>query len=58
MEKKEREAMREGFDLCMTEILRQREVIGKLVSYLHVELGTQAAQELLKDLKDSDKIKE
>ena len=51
MDREEKEAMREGFDKCMTEILRQREVIAKLIGYLHRELGTQAATELLNDIK-------
>jgi len=53
MEKKEREIMREGFDKCLTEILRQKKVIGMLIGYLHRELGTVAATKLLKEL-DND----
>lgn len=54
MDEEEIEAMRKGLDKCMTEILRQKLVIGKLISYLHQELGTAAATELLEYLQSME----
>ena len=52
MSKQEKEAMREGFEKCLNKIEQQRKVIEKLVAYLHRELGTQAAQELIDELNE------
>ena len=52
MNKEEKQAMKEGFDLCLTRILALEVVTEKLIGCLHRELGTKLASDLLNEIFD------
>ncbi|WP_299073256.1 hypothetical protein [uncultured Paraglaciecola sp.] len=58
MTKDEKEAMRDGFNLCLTKIEQQKIVIGTLISWLARELGEHNVKALIADLEKEVKTKD